>query len=81
MIGGRQPGCWWCKQAKVPVRPRSSKRMRYRRAHVKTSSMHTSCLANQQEDGDGPVREGSRKGLTEGLRNFVKKNTIIVPLK
>ena len=34
-------------------------------------------LANQQEDGDGLVQsiatnlcEGSRKGLTEGLRNW-----------
>ena len=36
-------------------------------------------VANQQEDGDGPFQsivtnlcEWSRKGLTEGLRNFVK---------
>ena len=33
-------------------------------------------LANQQEDGEGPVQsivtEGSRKGLTEGLRNCTK---------
>ena len=38
-------------------------------------------LANQQEDGDGTFQsmgrnlcEGSSKGLTEGLRNFVKVN-------
>ena len=36
-------------------------------------------LANQQEDGDGPIqsivtnlREESRKGLTDGLREFIK---------
>ena len=36
-------------------------------------------LANQQEDGDSPIQsiakglcESSRKGITEGLRNFVK---------
>ena len=36
-------------------------------------------LANQQEDGDGPIQsivtglcKRSRKGLTEGLRNFIQ---------
>ena len=36
-------------------------------------------LANQQEDGDGYMQnivtnlgEGSRKGLTDGLRNFIQ---------
>ena len=39
-------------------------------------------LANQQEDGDGPVPsivtnlcEESRKGLTEVLRNFIQVDT------
>ena len=36
MIGGRQTGCWWCKQAKVSTRLRSSERMRYHKACKKT---------------------------------------------
>ena len=34
MIGGHQTGSWWCKQAKVLTRPRSSERMQYLRAYV-----------------------------------------------
>ena len=53
--------------------------MQYRSAHVKNLINALKLLANQQEDGDGPFQsvvsnfcEGSRKGLAEGLRNFIK---------
>ena len=36
MIGERPTDCWWCKQVKVQVRPRFSKRMRYRNVCVKS---------------------------------------------
>ena len=41
--------------------------------------MHSKLLANQQKDGDRPIQsivadlgERSRKGIMEGLRNFIK---------
>ena len=87
MIGGHQTGSWWCKQAKVSTRLRSSERMRYLRAYVEILINALMLPANQREDGDGPIQsivtnlcEGSRKGLTEGLRTSYKL-TIIVPLK
>ena len=69
MTGGNRTGFWSCKQDKALSRPRSSKRMRYQ----------LKLLANHQEDGDGlsqnivtNLGKGSRKGLTDGLRNFIK---------
>ena len=69
MIGGHH---WWCKQVKVSTRLRSSERARYLRAYGNLINA-LKLLANQQEDGDGPIQsivtslcEVSRKGLTEG---------------
>ena len=71
MIGERPTGCWWCKQATVPVRPRFSKLIQYRKV--------CELLANQQKDGDSPIQsiviglcERSRKGRMKGLRNFIE---------
>ena len=43
MIRERPTGWRWYKQVTVPVRPRCSKRMRYRKVCVKTWSMRSSC--------------------------------------
>ena len=36
MTGSNQTGFWWCKEAKVLIRPRSSDRMQYLRAYAGT---------------------------------------------
>ena len=54
MIGGRQTGCWCCKQAKVSTRRRSSECTRYLKACVVINALKL--LPNQQVDGDGPVQ-------------------------
>ena len=67
------------KQVKVLIRPRSSKRMQYFRACGRNLINALKLLANQQEDGDGLIQNivtnlgvRSRKGLTQGLRVFIK---------
>ena len=77
MTGERPTGYWWYKQVPVPVRLRCSKRTRYRKVCVKTNALKL--LANQPKDGDCPTQsivrglcERSRKGIMEGLRNFVE---------
>ena len=62
LIGGRQTGCWWCKQAKVPIRPRS-----LFEAHGYRKLDQCAQIA-----GEPSLCVRSRKGLTEGLRNSVK---------
>ena len=77
-IGSNQTGFWSYKLVKVSIKPWSSKRMQYFRACAQIWSMRKKLLANQQEDGYGLVQnivtnlgKGSRKGLTEGLREFI----------
>ena len=83
--GSNQTGFWWCRQAKV------SNQAKVFKAHAVPQGLcgnlvnALKLLANQQEDGDGLIQnivtslcEGSRKGLTDGLRE-IKKMTIIVP--
>ena len=67
MTGRNQTGFWWCKQAKVLTRPRSSKRMRYLRAYVGIWSMRSICwrtskrmeTASSEGCPEVPVRESS----------------------
>ena len=75
VIGSNQTGSWWCKQAKVLIRPRSSERIGPTGNLIDALNL----LANQQEDGGGLVLnivtnlcEGSRRGLTERLREFIQ---------
>ena len=77
MTGGHQTGSWWCRQAKVLTK--------VFKAHAVPQGLcgklfnALKLLAKQQEDGDGFIQnivtnfcEVSRKGLTEGLRNFIQ---------
>ena len=82
MNGERPTGHWWYKQVTVPVRQRCSKRMRCRKVCVCVCENLINALkllANQQKDGDSPIQsvvtglcDRSRKGIMEGLRNFIK---------
>ena len=63
----------------VMSRPRSSKHMQYLRALCANLINALKLLANQQEDGDGLLQnivtnlgKESRRGLTDGLREFSK---------
>ena len=77
LIVERQTGSWWCKQAKVSTRLRFAHAVPQGLCENLINALKL--LANQQEGGDGLFQsivtnlcEGSRKGLTEGLRNFLK---------
>ena len=79
MTGGNRTGFWSCKLVKVLSRRRSSKRMRVPQGLCEKLINALELLANQQEDGDGLLQsivtnlgKGSRKGLTDGLRDFIK---------
>ena len=70
---------WSCKQVIVLSRPRSSKHMQYVRGLCANLINALKLLANQQEDGDGLLQnivknlgKESRRGLTDGLREFIK---------
>ena len=63
----------------VPVRQRVSKRMRVPQGECENLINALKVLANQQKDGDIPMQsvvtghcERRRKGIMEGLRNFIK---------
>ena len=78
MTGRNQTGSWWCKQAKLLTRPRSSKRMQHLQGLCVNLINALTLLANQQDDGDGLVQnivtnlgEVGRKELAEGLRNLI----------
>ena len=79
MIGERPTGYWWYKQVSVPVR------QRFLKAHAAPQGLCENMinaleqLAKQQKDGGCPIQsivtgfcERSRKGIMEGLRNFIK---------
>ena len=75
MTGRHQTSSWWCRQAK------SVNQAKVFKAHAVPGNLVNALklLANQQEDGDGLIQnivtnfcEGSRKGLAEGLRNFIQ---------
>ena len=73
--GCNQTGFWWCRQAKVSIKPSSSKRTQYLCGNLINA---LKLLVNQQEDGDGLIQnivtnfcEGSRRRLTKGLRVFI----------
>ena len=77
--GGNRTGFWSYKQGNVLSRPRSSKRIRYLRGLCANLVNALKLLANQQEDGDGlsqniakDLGKESRRGLTDGLRDFIK---------
>ena len=76
--GSNQTGFGSCKQVIVLSRPRSSEHMRYLKVCAQILINALKLLANQQEDGDGlllnivtSLGKGSRKGLTDGLREFI----------
>ena len=79
MTGGNRTGFWSCKQGKVLSRRRSSKTHAIPQGLCENLINALKLLANQQEDGDGLLQnivtnlgKGSRKGLTEYLRDFIK---------
>ena len=79
--GGKHTGCWSCKRCG------NLSKQRYFKAHAVLQGLCANLtnawklLANQQEDGDGLLQNivtnlstGSRKGLTDGLRDFIRVN-------
>ena len=71
--GGKKDTKWWCAVVQTGERVNQAKVFR---AHA---VLALKLLANQQEDGDGLMQnivtnlwEESRKGLTEGLREFIQ---------
>ena len=77
-IGSNRTGSRSCKQETVLSRQRSSQRNAVPQG-LCANLVNALKLANQQEDGDGLLQsivtnlgEGSRKGLTDGLRDFIK---------
>ena len=78
-IGSNGKGFCSYKQVIVLMRPRYSKHMQYLTGLCTNLINALKLLANQQEDGDGLLQnivkdlgKESRKGLTDGLREFNK---------
>ena len=85
MNGERPAGCWWCKQVRVPVRQRCSKRMRCRKICVKTFvQTESDCVVNclrvffwHDKDTHPPTRRGT---TTWDIQSFVfRKCRILAP--
>ena len=79
MIGSNQTGSWWCRQAKVLTRHRSSERMQYLSGLCGNLINALKLLTNQQEDGDGLIQKEHRdeprrvggRASRRGLREFI----------
>ena len=79
MTGGNQTGSWLCKQGERVDQAKVLKAHAIPQGSCENLINALKLLANQQVDGDGLLQsivanlgQGSRKGLTDGLRDFIK---------